>query len=77
MIFDQALADLLIARDMIDAETIYVVPDEPLGAVLQKFHNVEGEVGYLPVVADGDSPRVIGIIRQRDVVDMFRRIRTP
>ncbi len=77
VIFDPALADLLIARDMIDAETAYVAPDEPLGAILQKFHSVEGEVGYLPVVVDGDDPRVIGIIRQRDVVDMFRRIRTP
>lgn len=77
VIFDQALADLLIARDLIDSEAAFVVPDEPLGAVLEKFHIMKAEVGHLPVVADVDNPRVVGIIRQRDVVDMFRRIRSP
>lgn len=75
VIFDQALADLLIAHDMLDAEPSYVTPDEPLGAVLQKFHDIRNEVGHLPVVAEGKNPRVVGMIRQRDVVDMFRRIR--
>jgi CBS domain-containing protein len=75
VIFDQALADLLIARDMLDAEPAYVTPDEPLGAVLQKFHDIRNEVGHLPVVAEGKNPRVVGMIRQRDVMDMFRRIR--
>ena len=75
VIFDQALADLLIARDMLDAEPAYVTPDESLGAVLQKFHDIRNEVGHLPVVAEGKNPRVVGMIRQRDVVDMFRRIR--
>jgi Kef-type K+ transport system membrane component KefB/CBS domain-containing protein len=76
IIFDQALADLVIAGDLLDYESAYVVPDEPLGAVLQKFHDVKDEIGCLPVVAKGEKPRVIGMVRQRDVVDMFRRIRT-
>lgn len=76
VIFDQALADLLIARDLIDSESAYVTPDEPLGAVLQKFHDIKDEVGHLPVVAGEENPRVVGMIRQRDVMDMFRRIRS-
>jgi Kef-type K+ transport system membrane component KefB len=76
VIFDQALADLLIARDLLDSESVYVTPDEPLGAVLQKFHDIKDEVGHMPVIAEEESPRVIGMIRQRDVVDMFRRMRS-
>jgi CBS domain-containing protein len=76
VIFDQALADLVIARDLLDYESPYVTPDEPLGAVLQKFHDIKEEIGFLPVVAEGQNPRVVGMIRQRDVVDMFRRIRS-
>jgi CBS domain-containing protein len=76
VIFDQALADLVIARDLIDYDSAYVTPEEPLGAVLEKFHNVKEEIGCLPVVAETPTPRVIGMIRQRDVVDVFRRIRT-
>lgn len=76
VIFDPALADLLIAGDLLDSEVAYITPDEPLGAVLQKFHDIENEVGHLPVVADGDHPRVVGMIRQRDVMDMFRRVRS-
>ena len=76
VIFDQALADLLIARDLLDSESAYVVSDEPLGAVLQKFHNLKDEIGHLPVVTDAENPHVVGMIRQRDVVDMFRRMRS-
>jgi len=76
VIFDQALADLLIARDMLDSETAYVTPDEPLGAILRRFSDIKNEVGHLPVVAEGENRRVVGMIRQRDIVDMFRRIRS-
>lgn len=76
VIFDQTLADLVIAQDLLDYEPAYVTPEEPLGAVLQKFHDIREEIGCLPVVAEGENPRVIGMIRQRDVVDVFRRIRT-
>ncbi|GAB4353039.1 MAG: cation:proton antiporter [Candidatus Abyssubacteria bacterium] len=76
MIFDQTLADLVIAGDLLDAEKAYVGPDDPLGDVLQKFQNIQYEIGDLPVVLEGERPRVIGMIRQRDVVDVFRRIRS-
>jgi Kef-type K+ transport system membrane component KefB/CBS domain-containing protein len=74
VIFDPALADLLIARDLLDSEPAHVTSDEPLGAVLQKFHDLKDEIGHLPVVTGGEYPHVVGMIRQRDVVDMFRRI---
>jgi CBS domain-containing protein len=73
VIFDQALADLVIARDLIDYQLTYVVPEEPLEAVLKKFHDIKEEIGCLPVVIKGDKPRVVGMVRQRDVVDAFRR----
>jgi Kef-type K+ transport system membrane component KefB/CBS domain-containing protein len=76
VIFDPALADLLIARDLLDSEPAHVTSDEPLGAILQKFHDLKDEIGHLPVVTGGENPRVVGMIRQRDVVDMFRRIRS-
>jgi len=76
VIFDQTLADLLIARDLLDHETAYVTPDEPLAVVLQKFHEIPYEVGSLPVVAESKNPNVVGMIRQRDIVDMFRLIRS-
>ncbi len=76
VIFDQALADLVIARDLLDFESAYVGPDEELEKILQKFHNIENEVGHLPVIVEGENPRVIGMIRQRDVVDVYRRIRS-
>ncbi len=76
VIFDQALADLVIARDLLDAEPAYVTPDEPLEVVLSKFHDLKNEVGNLPVVAEGESRQVVGIVRQHDVVDVFRRARS-
>ncbi len=76
VIFDETLADLVIAQDLLDYEPTYVTPEEPLGAVLQKFHDIREEIGCLPVVVEGENRRVIGMIRQRDVVDVFRRIRT-
>lgn len=75
LIFDQALADLVIARDLLDHGTGYVTPDDPLGEVLQKFHNAKQQIQSLPVVMEGERPRVVGMIRQRDVVDIFRRLR--
>jgi len=76
VIFDQALADLVIARDLLDFEPACVGPEEELEMVLQKFHDIKNEVGHLPVVSEGERPRVVGMVRQRDVVDMYRRIRS-
>jgi CBS domain-containing protein len=61
---------------LLDSEAAYVVSSEPLGAVLKKFHDLKDEIGNLPVVSDEENPHVVGMIRQRDVVDMFRRIRS-
>jgi CBS domain-containing protein len=76
VIFDRAVADLVIARDLLDYDAAYVTPEEPLGSILQKFQDLKNEVGNLPVVAEGEEPRVIGMIRQQDAVDTFWRLRS-
>lgn len=75
LIFDPALADLVIARDLLDSEPAYALPDDPLQTVLQKFHMMSDEVRHLPVLDGDEDPRVVGMIRQADVVDVIRRIR--
>lgn len=74
VIFDQAVADLVIARDLLDDTIAYTTPDETVESVLQKFGSISDEVGNLPVVAEGDQPQVVGMIRQRDAIDAFWRV---
>ncbi|RJP23375.1 MAG: CBS domain-containing protein [Candidatus Abyssobacteria bacterium SURF_5] len=73
VIFDEAVADLLIARDMLDDAVVYVTPGESVDSILQKFSEMSEEVGTLPVISEGESPRVVGMVRQRDAVDAYWR----
>ncbi len=66
VIYDPALRDLVTAADLADIGSKPVRMDQPIEDALQVF--ATQNVGVLAVVASADSPRVVGLLEQRDVL---------
>jgi Kef-type K+ transport system membrane component KefB/CBS domain-containing protein len=75
VMFDKAVADLVIARDLLDDVLVYATSEETIESILQKLSGLESEAGSLPVVSADDEKNVAGMVRQKDVVDAYWRAR--
>lgn len=60
------LADLVIARDLVRSWPPMIRFSDPLEETLRVFSQHDGE--YLPVVADGHEPRLMGNLSKTDVI---------
>lgn len=66
MIYDPALRGLVNAIDLADTTASVVATDMPLADILPQF--AQSNVTILPVVENIDSPHIVGLIEERDVL---------
>jgi CIC family chloride channel protein len=69
ILVERDLDNLLIMREIADENVTAVEMNENLASVLRKF--TEQEVDKLPVVESGDSHKIMGMIRRRDVISAY------
>lgn len=73
LLFEPDLASLVVASDLVSPTALTVTPDLSLKDVLDLFHQ-HRDVSYVPVVAQEDPQRLLGILSQNDVLAAFRRL---
>ncbi|MBN2412019.1 CBS domain-containing protein [candidate division KSB1 bacterium] len=74
ILFDEAIARFVVARDLVKPEPLALHPDQTLGEVLNIFKN-NSDVTYLPIVDDKNSSLLVGIISQNEVLAAFRKMK--
>ena len=73
LLFDPALSNLLVARDLVSTAHNAIPPDTPLREalkILQKKRNIS----YFPVIDPQEPNKLLGILSQNDVLAAFRRL---
>lgn len=70
-IFDENLAQLIVAKDLATANPVTVCAKDSLYAALQKISVKDFAV--LPVVAPDDSAQLLGVITRRDIIGAYNK----
>jgi Kef-type K+ transport system membrane component KefB/CBS domain-containing protein len=73
LLFDDSLQEVVIAADLITGPGVTCTPDTTLSEIIGIFEDCNGEFSHLPVVEQGETPRVVGIIDQRGAMVAYRR----
>ena len=73
LLFEPALAKLVVASDLVSTSHLAVNPDQPLREALQLLQK-HRDISYFPVVDPEDQNLLLGILRQNDVLAAFRRL---
>jgi CIC family chloride channel protein len=71
LLFEEALRDLVVAKDIASEPVILLTPDDNLWTAIEKFSVKDLE--QIPVVAADDRRRVLGMISRRDVINAYNR----
>jgi len=65
------LDDVVLAKDVAVSVGKVLYPDQPLKEAFEIFN--KREIEYLPVVASGNSKKVVGIVEYHPLVEMVNR----
>ncbi|MDZ7579826.1 MAG: chloride channel protein [Deltaproteobacteria bacterium] len=71
VLFSQEIEELVVMKDIGSSEIIFATPAEDLNSVLQKF--TIKNIDSLPVVADDDHGKLIGMLGRREVISFYNR----
>jgi len=71
VLFSQEIEELVVMKDIGTSTIIFATPSEDLNSVLQKFtiRNIDS----LPVVADDDHSKLIGMLGRREVIAFYNQ----
>jgi Kef-type K+ transport system membrane component KefB/CBS domain-containing protein len=72
LLFEPALANLVVASDLAHKPPVAFSPDQSLREALDLVQNYR-YVSYFPVIAPGEPDRLLGILSQNDLIAAFRR----
>ncbi len=70
-LFNEDLRKLLVIKDFARRDIITTTPSEDINTVLRKF--TIRNIDQLPVVADEDPKRFLGMLSRREVIDFYNR----
>ncbi len=70
-LFNEDLRKLLVIKDFARKDIITTTPSEDINTVLRKF--TIRNIDQLPVVADEDPKRFLGMLSRREVIDFYNR----
>ncbi len=70
-LFDEDLKDILVIKDIARRDVITTHPSEDINTVLRKF--TIRNIDQLPVVADNDPHRFLGMISRREVINFYNQ----
>ncbi|MFO7687782.1 MAG: chloride channel protein [Desulfobacterales bacterium] len=71
VLFSQEIEELVVMKDIGSSDIIFTTPAEDLNSVLQKF--TIKNIDSLPVVADDDHGKLIGMLGRREVISFYNR----
>lgn len=71
VIFEESLADLLVAGELCTSDVISVVPADTLQYAMRRF-NLK-DITAIPVVDPNDPKKVLGMLQRKDVLDAYNR----
>jgi CIC family chloride channel protein len=69
LLFAPHVEDLVMVKDIATPNIIATTPTEDLNSVLKKF--TQKNIDALPVVADDDPSRLLGMLRRREVIAFY------
>ncbi len=71
VLFDEAIEDLVVMKDIANRDIIVTTPSEDLNEVLRKFtiRNIQ----RLPVVKDEDQRALLGMLDRREVIQYYNQ----
>jgi CIC family chloride channel protein len=71
VVFERDLMDLVVIKELATLDVITVTEDEDLDTAMRKigYRNIE----QLPVVAQTDGRKLVGIISRRDMISAYNR----
>ncbi len=70
LLFEEDLADLVVAGEMVDKELAFLYPDDSVQTAIELFHGLDWD--EVPVVNRADR-KVIGRVTRRQVIDAYNR----
>lgn len=70
-LFDDQLWDLVVARDLMVEDFLYVTPDHDLNTALRRFTTKNLE--ELPVLSPDDESTFLGMLRRKSVIAAYNR----
>jgi CIC family chloride channel protein len=71
VLFSQEIEELVVMKDIGTSTIIFATPSEDLNSVLQKF--TIRNINSLPVVADDDHNKLIGMLGRREVIAFYNQ----
>ncbi len=75
ILLDIEFANLIIAQDMVDENPLVAYPSDSLKKLLMLFHDSKEELDYLPVIDEHKPPHLIGMVTQKDVIEVYRSLK--
>jgi len=73
LLFEPAMAPLVVAKDLTAAVQDTLPPDQPLREAL-KILQLHRNISYFPVVDSEDPQKLLDLLNQNDVLAAFRRL---
>ncbi len=69
LLMEEDLMNLIIAKDIVDEDYIYLTPEDTLDAAMKKF--ALKDLGQLPVVDAKDPKKLLGMLKRTDVINAY------
>jgi CIC family chloride channel protein len=69
LLMEEGLMNLIIAKDIVDENYIYLTPEDTLDTAMKKF--ALKDLGQLPVVDAKDPKKLIGMLKRTDVINAY------
>ncbi len=71
VLFEKSLGDLIIAADLMEPSTMFLVPDDSLDQAMRLFGQTSGE--EIPVVDRADHAKLVGVVSRADCIEAYNR----
>lgn len=72
-LFDEMLSSLVVARDLLTSDPLFLRSTDTLEMALA-LYSAHPDVTYVPVADPEDPTRLLGVVRQNDVIAACRRL---
>ncbi len=71
LVYEQELEDLIVAKELAKSKVLTVTAHENLSDALRKIGS--RNIDYLPVVADDNPRRLVGMVSRQDIISAYNR----
>ena len=69
LLMEEELMNLIIAKDIVDENFLYLTPEDNLDTAMKRF--AQKDLGQLPVVAAANNKELVGMIKRTDVINAY------